>query len=47
MSIEERETLPDGKLRWVWTTKLPLHDRVGDVVGTFGLSRDIGERKAG
>ena len=47
MSIEERETLPDGKLRWVWTTKLPLHDRAGDVVGTFGLSRDIGERKAG
>jgi PAS domain S-box-containing protein len=47
MSIEERETLPDGKLRWVWTTKLPLHDRVGEVVGTFGLSRDIGERKAG
>jgi PAS domain S-box-containing protein len=47
MSIEERETLPGGKLRWVWTTKLPLHDRAGDVVGTFGLSRDIGERKAG
>jgi PAS domain S-box-containing protein len=47
MSIEEQETLPNGKLRWVWTTKLPLHDRVGDVVGTFGLSRDIGERKAG
>jgi len=47
MSIEERETLPNGKLRWVWTTKLPLHDRAGDVVGTFGLSRDIGERKAG
>ena len=47
MSIEERETLPDGKLRWVWTTKLPLHDRAGDVVGTFGLSRDIGGRKAG
>ena len=47
VSVEERETLPDGKLRWVWTTKLPLHDRAGDVVGTFGLSRDIGERKAG
>ena len=47
VSVEERETLPDGKLRWVWTTKLPLHDGAGDVVGTFGLSRDIGERKAG
>lgn len=47
VSVEERETLPDGKLRWVWTTKLPLHDRAGDIVGTFGLSRDIGERRAG
>ena len=47
VSVEERETLPNGKLRWVWTTKLPLHDRAGDVVGTFGLSRDIGEGRAG
>jgi PAS domain S-box-containing protein len=47
VSVAERETLPDGKLRWVSTTKLPLHDREGDIVGTFGLSRDIGERKAG
>jgi len=46
-SIAERETLPDGKLRWVRTTKLPLHDRAGQIVGTFGLSRDIEERLAG
>lgn len=44
VSIEEQETLPDGRHRWVWTTKLPLPDRVGDIVGTFGLSRDISER---
>ena len=47
VSVKERETLPDGKLRWVSTTKLPLHDRAGGIVGTFGLSRDLGERKAG
>ena len=47
VSVEERETLPGGKLRWVSTTKLPLHDHAGGIVGTFGLSRDIGERKAG
>ena len=44
VGVEERETLPDGKLRTVWTTKLPLHDRSGAVVGTFGLSRKIIER---
>lgn len=45
VSVEEQETLPDGKLRRVWTTKLPLLDRDGDIVGTFGLSRDITERR--
>jgi DNA-directed RNA polymerase specialized sigma24 family protein len=47
VSIEEQETLPDGKHRRVWTTKLPLHDRGGKIVGTFGLSRDIAEGTAG
>ena len=46
VSIEEQETLPDGRHRWVWTTKLPLPDRRGDIVGTFGLSRDITEHRA-
>jgi len=42
---EERETWPDRPDTWVWTTKLPLRDEAGNIVGTFGISTDITERK--
>jgi PAS domain S-box-containing protein len=38
---EERETWADGHTRWVSTTKVPLRDAGGQVVGTLGISRDI------
>jgi diguanylate cyclase (GGDEF)-like protein/PAS domain S-box-containing protein len=37
----ERETFEDRGDSWVATTKLPLRDDRGEIVGTFGISRDV------
>jgi sigma-B regulation protein RsbU (phosphoserine phosphatase) len=42
---EEKNVWPDGSETWVSTTKLPLCDAEGRIIGTFGLSRDITKRK--
>jgi PAS domain S-box-containing protein len=42
---EETVTLPDGSARWYATTKMPFKNRSGRIVGTFGVSRDITDRK--
>ena len=46
VGIEEKEIWPDGHVTWVSTSKVPWRDAQGEVVGTFGLSRDITLRKS-
>lgn len=45
VSKEEKTIRPDKGETWVLTTKLPLRDGNGSIVGTFGISRDISARK--
>jgi phosphoserine phosphatase RsbU/P len=45
VNLEEMETWPDGHVTWVSSTKMPLTDPRGKVIGTFGVSRDITQRK--
>ncbi len=42
---EEKETWLDRPTTWAVTTKMPLYDEAGSIVGTFGVSRDITAQK--
>jgi PAS domain S-box-containing protein len=45
LSKVEKETIPNSPDSWVSTVKLPLHDKNGNIIGTFGISRDITSQK--
>jgi hypothetical protein len=45
LDVTERLTWPGRPETWVSTTKLPLRDAHGTIIGTFGISRDITERR--
>ncbi len=37
----EKETWLDGRVTWALSSKMPLYDDHGEIVGTFGISKDI------
>lgn len=45
IAYEEKETWTDREDTWVSTTKMPLRDAQGNIIGTFGISLDITEKK--
>jgi PAS domain S-box-containing protein len=45
ISKEEEELWTDKPKKWLLTTKMPLSDAEGNIIGTFGISKDITDRK--
>ncbi len=41
----EREILKDGTERWALTSKMPLFNKAGEIIGTFGVNKDITDLK--
>ena len=37
----EKDNYADGSPRWVYTTKIPLHDVNGNIIGTCGVTKDV------
>ncbi len=42
---EEKITMPGGEQRWLLTSKVPLRDSDGQIIGLVGVGRDITGRK--
>lgn len=45
VDLEEQETAADGTVLWRSSTKVPLYGEGGELLGIFGISRDITDRK--
>ncbi len=45
INLIEKEVLADGTITWVNTSKFPLRNSKGEIVGTFGITKDISELK--
>ena len=45
VDLEEPSVDPEGRPRWLLTSKVPFRDGSGKIIGLVGLGRDITERK--
>lgn len=45
INIEEKQTLPDGKFKYLLTSKVPLLDNRKKIIGILGIYSDITEKK--
>ncbi|WP_422023357.1 sensor domain-containing protein [Roseibium sp.] len=45
VDIMDRILLPDGTEKWFSSSKYPIRNETGDVVGIVGISRDVTERQ--
>lgn len=43
VDVEEKLVWPDGRVMVTSSTRLPLRDASGEVIGTFGVFRDLGQ----
>jgi diguanylate cyclase (GGDEF)-like protein/PAS domain S-box-containing protein len=45
IGLVESRAMEDGSTNWTSTTKLPIHDKDGEVIGLLGITREINELK--